>query len=319
MNIVDSILAQSGAGSANGQGFGDWFARGQQMAMQRRQLDQSQQRIDIERLQQQAQQTLLPAQQALLQQKVQMGRLQIDQTLRDRQDEIDTQAAFGELMGKTGDLLQDGQPAAALAEVLRAGGQNPALAKQPRYVNLLRDIQVSANLTSKADMLDATNRRIDILQQNADTAAQKVQDTKEFKDAMLPHIVAAKDAQAAAANARAAIDKNKLQNILFTANHMEENASLAAMKLEMKKVADNPADSYATTHRKLQAIFDTYKREHPNAFTPQARNHFEQVLQLNAPDSQPAPAAAAPAAQPAATHRFDPDTGDIVPVAPSER
>lgn len=66
MDPVTQTLAQQSSGSAEGQGFGQFFVQGAQLAQGRRQLNLAQQRIDIERSQEQrlseAQKMLLPLQ-----------------------------------------------------------------------------------------------------------------------------------------------------------------------------------------------------------------------------------------------------------------
>lgn len=67
---VEQSLAQQSSGSAQGQGFGQFFVQGQQLAQGRRQLNLAQQRIDIERSQEkrlsEAQSLLLPLQKTAL-------------------------------------------------------------------------------------------------------------------------------------------------------------------------------------------------------------------------------------------------------------
>lgn len=321
MNIVDSILAQSAAGSANGQGFGGDFARGVQMRQQNRQLDQSQQRIDIEQLQEQAKQTLLPTQQALLQQKVQMGKLQIDQTLQDRQDKIDNTAAFGELSGTVGDLLGDDNPLGAAQVASQAIARKPALADDPRVLNLWKNIHTSVQFGHLAATTDIAKQRAATAQQNADTHATDITskvDTREagldLKERDLGRKEGA-DAERKRHNLETeattkADQQRKWMLVGQFANHSDERDVGHAVAAEIKMIAEDtdPEKTFAKKHALIEGVLARAQREHPNAYTSKDRAHLSDLMQNATPVPVPIePGAASPVTPAAGAWSIQPD------------
>lgn len=82
MNLVDQIFEQAKAGSAQGQGFGQFFAEGVSAGQRQQQLDMQRQELTAKLAQ-------VPLQQTLLQQQADLNALKIEQGLRDNQDAIE--------------------------------------------------------------------------------------------------------------------------------------------------------------------------------------------------------------------------------------
>lgn len=102
MNLVEQIFAQAQAGSANGAGFGQFFAEGVSQGQRQQQIDVQKQQLALEIAQ-------APLKQTLLQQDAQMNALRIQNGLEARQHELEATQAYTGLAAQVSPLLKSGQ------------------------------------------------------------------------------------------------------------------------------------------------------------------------------------------------------------------
>lgn len=109
MDPVSQILAQSQGGSANGQGFGQFFAEGVRMGQQQQQLNLSRRRLDFEEEQERKREPLMELQKMATLQRLALGSLELQKTQSDNSYAVALRTAELEVSRFMSSLAQDGK------------------------------------------------------------------------------------------------------------------------------------------------------------------------------------------------------------------
>lgn len=125
MNLVDQIFEQAKAGSAQGQGFGQFFAEGVSAGQRQQQINQQQQQLAMEIAQ-------APLKQTLLQQDSDIKALSIEQLLKKRNDDIQNTKAFMGLQDVVNSRLEEGDLPEAINAFTQINTETPDLWVDPR-------------------------------------------------------------------------------------------------------------------------------------------------------------------------------------------
>lgn len=141
MSLVDQIFQQAQAGSAEGQGFGQFFTQGVA-------LGQRQQELNMELAQ-------LPLRQTLLQQDAALKSAQTEQILNARQNEIATQDSLAKLSGLAGKAMTEATAEDVAPLFLDALSRSPDLIRNQYFHKLWQDTQTSIN--AKVALQEAKN------------------------------------------------------------------------------------------------------------------------------------------------------------------
>lgn len=129
MNLIDQVFAQQSSGSAEGQGFGQFFVAGLQAGQHQQQIDIAKQQLAMEIGQARLKQTLL-------QQDAAMNQAKLELFLQGREDTAKATQAFAGLAAQVSPLLEDGQIDEAQNLLMREGAANAFLLTDPRFKNL---------------------------------------------------------------------------------------------------------------------------------------------------------------------------------------
>lgn len=151
MNLVDQIFAQAKAGSAQGEGFGQYFAQGVQAG-------QNQQRINLAKQQLAQELAMQPLKQTLMQQESEMNAFKLQDYLQQRQNRLDITGNWTWINAEVNDQLAKGDVQAAQQAYLQAGAQDARLFEDQRYVTLGKRLDTimeqQTNAQYKAAMAD---------------------------------------------------------------------------------------------------------------------------------------------------------------------
>ena len=144
MSLVDQIFQQAQAGSAEGQGFGQFFTQGVA-------LGQRQQELNMELAQ-------LPLKQTLLQQEAALSAAKTEGMLYDRQTVVQTQQQLAGLAGIVSKALTEATPEDASPYFFDAIQKTPRIAENPYFQKLWQDVQTSSNAKMQLEQLKQENK-----------------------------------------------------------------------------------------------------------------------------------------------------------------
>jgi hypothetical protein len=171
-SLVEQIMLQSQAGSANGAGFGDYFFKGKQ-------LSQQQQQIDMQKQELAANLAMMPLKQTLMQQDAKLNEFQLQDRLQSRQNYLDSTGAFTNLTARLSPLLNEGKLEEAQKEAVSAGLSNSFLLTDPRYKSLtgqLDSMRKEADLAQYRMMqAEAAQARAEAAKASTELAASRIE------------------------------------------------------------------------------------------------------------------------------------------------
>lgn len=150
MNLIDQVFAQQSSGSADGQGFGQFFAQGLAAGQHQQSIDIAKQQLAMELAQ-------MPLKQTLLQQDADMNALKIQNGLRAQQNLIDTETAFSGLADTVHHAMQDAAPVDVNPFFFEVVAKHPRLAETERFQSLWKDYNTSLN--AKLALQEAKNNK----------------------------------------------------------------------------------------------------------------------------------------------------------------
>lgn len=150
-SLVEQIFMQAQAGSAQGQGFSDYFAQGAQLGQRRQQLDMQKQQLAAELAQ-------LPLKQTLLRQDAEMNAIRIQDVLEQRQRRIGNEVQLMDLNKNVArSFTEAGGPEDAQVMLFESLKNNPNLISDPRFIELRK--MVDTSLEAKKALIEARNQR----------------------------------------------------------------------------------------------------------------------------------------------------------------
>lgn len=178
MNLVEQIFQQANAGSANGQGFGQFFAEGVQSGQRQQSLDIQKQQLAMEIAQ-------APLKQTLLEQDAQMNALKIEQGLRANQEAIEGHS----LLAQYSKAMQ-GANYLPLESGIRVHSQfgldHPAILNTPEYRESGKQLD---ERVKQASIEEYRLSLADAAQQRAEAAKLKAQLDAKAKADVMPRLV----------------------------------------------------------------------------------------------------------------------------------
>jgi hypothetical protein len=176
-SLVDQILSQSQAASANGQGFGEFYMKGRDQA-------QRQETINLKKQQLAMQLAQLPLKQTLMQQDAQMNSLKLTDMLEQRQLLIQNEGALQEAYNLAGQALASGNPEDAEGYVMDTISRTLGATRDKRFQQLLEDVRMSASAKMQLQELrnSVSGERLRIQQERLDLERQRHQRLQEQFD-----------------------------------------------------------------------------------------------------------------------------------------
>jgi hypothetical protein len=185
VNLVDQIFAQAQAGSAQGQGFGQYFAEGVQAGQRQQQLDMQKKQLAVELAQ-------APLKQTLLQQDAALKALAIEKGLRANQEEIEGNS----LVSQYSKAMQ-GANLLPLDSGIRVHSQfgldHPAILTNPEYVAAGKQLDARVQQASQEEyrlaIADARAQAAAAAQTRAEAYKMKSEYDAKGKAEALPRLV----------------------------------------------------------------------------------------------------------------------------------
>lgn len=158
MNLVDQIFQQAQLGTSQTPNANP-FLEGVQVGQQ-------QQRINLANRQLAAELATLPLKMTQMQQQNELGSLQIEGQLRQRQNYLDSTKAFNDVANQVSPLLKSGKIDDAMRTVVAAGLDNNFLLTDPRFQSLSKTVDAMHHEANVMELRKATlalaGRRADI-------------------------------------------------------------------------------------------------------------------------------------------------------------
>jgi hypothetical protein len=151
-SLVEQIMLQSQAGSANGAGFGDYFFKGKQ-------LSQNQQQLDMQKQELAANLAMMPLKQTLMQQDAKLNEIKLTDYLEQRDAVLKNESAFQETTNLVAQALSSENQEDAEAYVWDAVSRNRGLWRHPGVKTLLEDAR--ASLAGKLQIQQLRNQTAD--------------------------------------------------------------------------------------------------------------------------------------------------------------
>lgn len=157
-SLIEQIFVQAGAGSADGAGFGDFYAKGKQ-------LGQEQERINLAERQLAQQLAMDALQKTTMLQEQQINAAKIHEMLETQKITADTAQKQAEMVRKYANFVNAGDPESAKATVLDFIGNTPGGWRVPVAQTLLKD--ADGNIAAKLELAKLRGNTLTADQKNA--------------------------------------------------------------------------------------------------------------------------------------------------------